>query len=147
MKIPRRSFVQLAKEIDYKKNSLGGNYLSEKLDGQRGLWDGGITRGMPIRAVPWANVEKEDRLVEDRISTGLWSRYGHPIQAPDWWLDNLPNIPLDGELYLGRGRGTVIASFCKNGSSIAGVISFVKLGSLISPSSKSSEYAGASKTR
>lgn len=112
-KIPNRSFVQLAEEINYNKTALGGNYLSEKLDGQRGLWDGGITRGIPIRDVPWANVEKESRLLTERTCTGLWSRYGHPIIAPDWWLDGLPNIPLDGELYLGRRRFHELVSATK----------------------------------
>lgn len=96
-----RTFVPLAKE--YTNQVVGGWYLSEKLDGQRCLWDGGISRGLPVSDVPWANVDKEDRLNSERISSGLWTRYGHPIIAPDFWLDQLPNIPLDGELYLGRG--------------------------------------------
>lgn len=50
--------------------------VSEKLDGVRAYWDGArlITRG------------------------------GHYINAPDWFTDALPPIPLDGELWLGRGR-------------------------------------------
>lgn len=38
------------------------------------------------------------------IATGLWSRYGKVIHAPDWWLDGLPVGPtLDLELWAGRG--------------------------------------------
>ena len=67
---------------------------SEKLDGMRFFWDGGISRGLPVSSVPWANTEKD---VRDFIATGLWSRLGKIIHAPDDWLDQLPAIPLDGE--------------------------------------------------
>jgi DNA ligase-1 len=37
---------------------------------------------------------------ETGIATGLWSRYGKVVHAPDWWLDLLPtDLCLDGELY------------------------------------------------
>jgi DNA ligase-1 len=83
--------------------SLAGWYLSEKLDGQRALWDGGISRGILKSKVPYANTEKDERYLETQIATGLWSRYGNVIHAPDKWLDDLPLYPLDGELY-GRIR-------------------------------------------
>lgn len=50
--------------------------VSEKYDGVRGYWDG----------------------------QRLWTRTGHPIQAPAWFVAALPQRPLDGELWLGRGR-------------------------------------------
>ncbi len=50
--------------------------VSEKLDGVRAFWDG-------------------QRL---RFRSGL------PIAAPDWFTAGLPSTPLDGELWLGRGR-------------------------------------------
>ena len=50
--------------------------VSEKLDGVRAFWDG-------------------QRL---RFRSGL------PIAAPDWFVASLPKTPLDGELWLGRGR-------------------------------------------
>jgi DNA ligase-1 len=50
--------------------------VSEKLDGVRAFWDG-------------------QRL---RFRSGL------PIAAPDWFTEGLPKTPLDGELWLGRGR-------------------------------------------
>jgi DNA ligase-1 len=49
---------------------------SEKLDGVRAIWDG-----------------RELRF-----------RSGNPVHAPRWFVDALPKVPLDGELWLGRGR-------------------------------------------
>lgn len=49
--------------------------VSEKLDGVRAVWDGKT----------------------------LVFRSGHPVDAPRWFLDGLPEQPLDGELWLGRG--------------------------------------------
>jgi hypothetical protein len=45
-------------------------------------------------------------------ATGLWSRYGNPIMAPDWWLNKLPACPLDGELWAGRGKFQLCRSIC-----------------------------------
>jgi DNA ligase-1 len=53
-----------------------GFLVSEKLDGVRAFWDG-------------------RRLV---------FRSGLPMAAPDWFVERLPAQPLDGELWLGRGR-------------------------------------------
>ena len=49
-------------------------WLSEKLDGVRAYWDG----------------------------AKLLSRLGNVLHAPDWFLDGLPNHPLDGELFVAR---------------------------------------------
>lgn len=51
-------------------------WISEKLDGVRALWDG----------------------------QALTFRSGNPVNAPDWFTRDLPKQPLDGELWLGRGR-------------------------------------------
>lgn len=99
--LPKRYFLQLAHVRKTESNVAGGLY-SEKLDGMRMFWDGGATRGLPVYAVPFANVMKQDRILVEQYSTGLWSRYGHPIFAPDSFLDKLPDFFLDGELYLGR---------------------------------------------
>ncbi|HYV36304.1 MAG TPA: DNA ligase [Gemmataceae bacterium] len=53
-----------------------GWWLSEKLDGVRAYWDG----------------------------KQLWSRLGNLFHAPDWFIAGLPNVPLDGELWLGRKK-------------------------------------------
>lgn len=99
----KAEFVPLAHDYDPEKVSIGGWMISEKLDGMRAIWDGGISRGKLARDVPYANIEKDSRYFTPPIATGLWSRYGKVIHAPDWWLDNLPPYPLDGELYCGRG--------------------------------------------
>ena len=55
---------------------LTGWLLSEKLDGVRAYWDG----------------------------TRFLSRQGNPFHSPPWFTAELPNIPLDGELWLGRKK-------------------------------------------
>ena len=50
--------------------------VSEKYDGVRGVWDGRTLR----------------------------FRSGHVASAPAWFTARLPALPLDGELWLGRGR-------------------------------------------
>ena len=55
---------------------LEGYWVSEKLDGVRAYWDG----------------------------ERLWSRRGHPFQAPAWFVSDFPPQALDGELWLGHGR-------------------------------------------
>jgi DNA ligase-1 len=53
-----------------------GWWMSEKLDGVRAYWDG-------------------KRFV---------SRLGNQYVAPAWFVEGLPDFPLDGELFAGRGR-------------------------------------------
>lgn len=53
-----------------------GYLVSEKFDGARALWDGSALR----------------------------FRSGRPVAAPPWFTARLPATPLDGELWLGRGR-------------------------------------------
>lgn len=53
-----------------------GWLVSEKLDGVRAVWDGERLR----------------------------FRSGRPVAAPAWFLARLPRTPLDGELWMGRGR-------------------------------------------
>lgn len=110
----KREFLMLAHKYDPKKHFPTGHYVSEKLDGIRAFWDGGISRGLSCREVPWANVEKDGRLLVQPVATGLWSRYAKVIHAPSWWLDDLPNTPLDGELWLGRGKFQTLASIVKD---------------------------------
>ena len=49
-------------------------WISEKLDGVRAYWNG----------------------------TQFLSRQGNLFHAPDWFIEQLPNAPLDGELWLAR---------------------------------------------
>ncbi len=55
---------------------LSGWWLSEKLDGVRAYWDG----------------------------KQFISRQGNLYHAPDWFVEGLPETPLDGELWLGRKK-------------------------------------------
>jgi len=113
----RREFLQLAKKFTLGKDNPAGMYISEKLDGMRVFWDGGVTRGVETVNVPWANINdpKTGNLKKKikPISTGLWSRYGNPIMAPDWWLNRLPQMFLDGELFAGRGNFQTCMSITK----------------------------------
>lgn len=97
-------YLMLAHTFKKAKHNIAGWYASEKLDGMRAFWDGGISRGLPASSVPYANTVKDDRLIEQPIATGLWSRSGKVIHAPNYFLDSLPNCFLDGELFLGRGQ-------------------------------------------
>ena len=94
----KREFLQLAYDIK-PKHFVGGWLASEKLDGIRCFWDGSISSGIPAPNVPYANTAKDTKV---RFATGLWSRYGKVIQAPEWWYKQLPPYPLDGELYTKR---------------------------------------------
>ena len=109
----KREFLQLAHTYSGKKHGIAGWYMSEKLDGMRCLWDGGFTRGMLCSNVPFANVEKHNRFVVKPVATGLWTRYGQPIHAPAAFLDRLPPVILDGELYAGRNMFQHVVSACK----------------------------------
>ena len=91
----------LASNFEPVRQTSAGWFVSEKLDGMRAFWDGGISRGKPAQTIPWANTVKDSR---DHIATGLWSRYGKVIHAPDYWLNHLPPYFLDGELWMGYGR-------------------------------------------
>jgi len=109
----RRSFLMLAHTYSPKKHKVKGWYASEKLDGIRALWDGGISRGLLKTEVPFANHEKDSRFVRPPIATGLWSRYGNIIHAPDWFLDQLPDYPLDGELFSDRRSWQTLSTVVK----------------------------------
>jgi DNA ligase-1 len=100
----KSEYVMLAHVLDPAKHRIGGWFISEKLDGTRAIWDGGVSRGVPVEQVPYANKVKDGRYLEKQIATGLWSRSGKVINPPEWWLDKLPQIPLDGELWIGYGE-------------------------------------------
>lgn len=116
----KREFLQLAQSYNAKKHGVAGWFVSEKLDGMRAFWDGGISRGVLAAHIPWANTEKDARLKEAPVATGLWSRYGKVIHAPEGWLDRLPAIFLDGELYAGRQQFQKLISTVKDHKAGAG---------------------------
>lgn len=104
----RREFLMAAHNAKGTED-ISGWYFSEKVDGFRCLWDGGVSRDMQIGEVPWANLGRGD----SALATGLWTRYGNPIYAPEWFLNALPVCPLDGELYGGRGNFQKTMSTCR----------------------------------
>jgi DNA ligase-1 len=59
--------------------------VSEKLDGIRARWDG----------------------------THLISRGGNVFAAPEWFTKGFPAVPLDGELWIGRGRYEEVSSIVR----------------------------------
>lgn len=109
----KREFLQLAHKYEEGKNVTGW-LCSEKLDGIRCFWDGAVSTGVPIAEVPWANTLKDRGKRLNLRATGLWTRYLKPIMAPPSWLAKLPKgIPLDGELWTGRGQFQVVSSIVK----------------------------------
>ncbi len=61
-------------------------WVSEKLDGVRGRWDG----------------------------RRLLTRGGEPIDAPAWFTAGWPRQPLDGELWIGRGRFEEVSALVRS---------------------------------
>ena len=116
----KREFLMLAHTFDDGDNiDLGsGWFMSPKMDGQRIFWDGGISRGLVVTEVPYSNTAKDYRYVSgdgaNYKATGLWSRNGKVIRAPEWWLDNLPRVMLDGEAWAGPGTFQLTSSIIKN---------------------------------
>lgn len=68
--------LMLATDYDGPPDDLQAYWVSEKLDGVRARWDG----------------------------RKLVSRQGNVFRAPLWFTRDFPAVPLDGELWLGRGR-------------------------------------------
>lgn len=66
---------------------VSGYWVSEKLDGVRAYWNG----------------------------RQLLSRRGIILSAPNWFLRDLPPIPLDGELWMGRGNFDLVSGTVRRG--------------------------------
>jgi len=107
----KQHFLQLAQTYKPSKHEISGRFVSEKLDGLRFFWDGGVSNGVPVEQVPWSNILKSNQVP---LATGLWSRYGKVINAPKWWTDLLPNFLLDGELWTKRGEFQKISSVVRS---------------------------------
>jgi DNA ligase-1 len=73
----------LALANDYERDVDPSQFwVSEKYDGMRAYWDGAT----------------------------LLTRNGHTLHAPQWFTADWPNVPLDGELWAGRGRFEVVTA-------------------------------------
>lgn len=112
-------FLQKAHPLNPDKIGIAGRFISEKLDGQRFMWDGGISRGMLAKDVPYANTQKDSRYLDEQPATGLWSNYGKAIQAPDWWLDRFPPFPVEGELWTGYNDFQNLSSIVRSSVNIS----------------------------
>jgi DNA ligase-1 len=75
----------LAQKWDSKLDPTGW-WMSEKLDGVRGYWDG----------------------------KNFYSRLGNQFPAPEWFKQGLPKVPLDGELWCGRRQFRRCLSIVRN---------------------------------
>ncbi len=78
--------LELASAWD-RSRSPAGFAVSEKFDGVRAVWDGQTLR----------------------------FRSGRPLAAPYWLTAALPPEPLDGELWLGRGRFDSLSAIVRSG--------------------------------
>lgn len=111
-----RPFLPHAKIYNSSSHNIAGWYMSEKLHGVSCFWDGGLGRDIPTAQVPWSNIFhiKTGTVRSDfpRNSSGLWTREGFPIQAPDKFLNQLPRFPLWGELWAGYGNYKLVKSVC-----------------------------------
>lgn len=70
--------------------NLSDYWVSEKYDGYRAYWDGQV----------------------------LLSRAGNPLAVPPWFTKSFPHQPLDGELWLGRGKFQELSSLVKRGTGL-----------------------------
>lgn len=78
----------LSADLAWGGGAVAGWLVSEKLDGVRAHWDGRTLR----------------------------FRSGRLIEAPDWFVARLPNTPLEGELWLGRGRFDQLSGLVRRAS-------------------------------
>eukprot|EP00931_Biecheleriopsis_adriatica_P087583 TRINITY_DN62025_c0_g1_i1.p1 TRINITY_DN62025_c0_g1~~TRINITY_DN62025_c0_g1_i1.p1 ORF type:complete len:688 (-),score=117.19 TRINITY_DN62025_c0_g1_i1:141-2204(-) len=81
--------VMLAQKYESAKQDPTNWWISEKLDGVRGYWDG----------------------------KNFYSRNGNQFPAPEWFKKGLPSTPLDGELWCGRRQFRQCLSIVKSGVS------------------------------
>lgn len=140
----KRTFLMLSQVFESKRvNDYRLYRVSEKLDGVRAYWDGGISRGVKATDIPYANTEKDARLLKGVIGTGLWTRYGKVIHAPGSWLDQLPkDVPLDGELFVDRGQFQRTVSITKCHTPVEDEWEHVKFMAFDSPSYEIFSFQG-----
>jgi DNA ligase-1 len=62
-----------------------GWFMSEKLDGLRCYWNGST----------------------------MYTRNGNKFYPPKWFIENFPKYPLDGELFLSRGKFSETSSITR----------------------------------
>jgi DNA ligase-1 len=75
-----------------------------------------LTADQPLTMADWLVSEKLDGVRARWTGHALMTRSGYPISAPQWFTRNLPPLPLDGELWLGRGRFAEISALVRSGN-------------------------------
>jgi len=85
--LPDKPNIMLSKTntLENLQDSFKGYLASEKLDGVRGYWNG----------------------------ENLISRAGNIIHAPTWFIKDFPNVPLEGELWTGRGQFDLVSGIIR----------------------------------
>jgi len=83
---PAPPALMLARDLGTSPIDVPAYYVSEKLDGVRARWDG----------------------------RALWTRGGHRIAVPPAFVDGWPVTPLDGELWIARGRFDVVSGIVRS---------------------------------
>src|SRR5690554_2776170 len=79
--------VMLAEVYDGSEElAIHDYWVSEKLDGVRGRWDGGR----------------------------LYTRGGHVIAVPEWFTAGWPDLVMDGELWIARGRFAEVSGIVRS---------------------------------
>lgn len=115
----QREYVMLSTPLKAPHKIPPGMLWSTKYDGMRALWIP-TARGMPVAKVPFC-----DDPQGDRICTGLFSRYGRVLHASETFLNALPDIPLDGELWTARNEFQRIVSICRAHDAYWGPVKFM----------------------
>ena len=78
--------LMLARDLGATRIDVDAYFVSEKLDGVRGRWDG----------------------------QALWTRSGHRIVTPAAFTRGWPDIPMDGELWIARDRFDAISALVRS---------------------------------
>ncbi|RPD85244.1 DNA ligase [Luteimonas sp. 100069] len=83
---PSPPALMLARDLGTTQIDVPAYYVSEKLDGVRARWDG----------------------------RALWTRAGHRIATPPAFVAGWPDTPMDGELWIARGRFDVVSGIARS---------------------------------
>ena len=81
-----------------------------------------LTSEIPSDVTGWWVSEKFDGIRAIWTGTRLLTRHGKELKAPAWFTAGLPDMRLDGELWMGRGTfDTLVSTIQRKGSDWAGV--------------------------
>jgi DNA ligase-1 len=81
-----------------------------------------LTSEIPADVSGWWVSEKYDGIRAIWTGTRLLTRHGKELKAPAWFTAGLPDMRLDGELWMGRGTfNALVSTIQRKGSDWAGV--------------------------